>query len=289
MTEQYNHPALRCGNCGYPTRGIAELRCPECGADLREVGIDRSDPSSRRAKTLVIALIYSTVFLIAATAVWNRVESNLPYSVKTNARIKLHPVSDEYKALIRIETHEVIWFNRPSKGDMSFDLSSNDHPPAAPMNTSLKGLLPTRQISSLTMTVDPASPPNGAWNAPELRVDPNSRMASWTGLKGIRARSQAAMTDQDVQAFLASAGADPNNPDVINEANQLYLMMDGLAQKKTQFTLAGFSTFGGGGGTSSTRHPGWYPIMYLLLATVLWLIGLILIIRRGRRTQHRSE
>ena len=85
------------------------------------------------------------------------------------------------------------------------------------------------------------------------------------------------------------SGADPNNPDVINEANQLYLMMDGLAQKKTQFTLAGFSTFGGGGGTSSTRHPGWYPIMYLLLATVLWLIGLILIIRRGRRTQHRSE
>lgn len=31
----------RCGNCGYLVRGLAELNCPECGADLREVGITR--------------------------------------------------------------------------------------------------------------------------------------------------------------------------------------------------------------------------------------------------------
>lgn len=28
-----------CGNCGYCVRGISELICPECGSDLREVGI----------------------------------------------------------------------------------------------------------------------------------------------------------------------------------------------------------------------------------------------------------
>lgn len=28
-----------CGKCGYPTRGIGSLDCPECGADLREAGI----------------------------------------------------------------------------------------------------------------------------------------------------------------------------------------------------------------------------------------------------------
>lgn len=28
-----------CGNCGYPAKGISTLNCPECGADLREVGI----------------------------------------------------------------------------------------------------------------------------------------------------------------------------------------------------------------------------------------------------------
>ena len=30
----------RCGQCGYIVRGIASLNCPECGSDLREVGID---------------------------------------------------------------------------------------------------------------------------------------------------------------------------------------------------------------------------------------------------------
>ena len=28
-----------CGQCGYGTRGLTGLACPECGADLREVGI----------------------------------------------------------------------------------------------------------------------------------------------------------------------------------------------------------------------------------------------------------
>lgn len=29
----------QCGKCGYIVRGVPSLRCPECGADLREVGI----------------------------------------------------------------------------------------------------------------------------------------------------------------------------------------------------------------------------------------------------------
>lgn len=28
-----------CGKCGYATHGISQLTCPECGSDLREVGI----------------------------------------------------------------------------------------------------------------------------------------------------------------------------------------------------------------------------------------------------------
>lgn len=28
-----------CGRCGYPARGLGSLDCPECGADLRDVGI----------------------------------------------------------------------------------------------------------------------------------------------------------------------------------------------------------------------------------------------------------
>lgn len=34
----------RCGKCGYLVRGLSALNCPECGADLREVGITRTAP-----------------------------------------------------------------------------------------------------------------------------------------------------------------------------------------------------------------------------------------------------
>jgi hypothetical protein len=34
----------RCGRCGYIVRGLARSICPECGSDLREVGVRRGDP-----------------------------------------------------------------------------------------------------------------------------------------------------------------------------------------------------------------------------------------------------
>lgn len=36
-SRRVDHPA--CGACGYNVTGISRLSCPECGADLREVGI----------------------------------------------------------------------------------------------------------------------------------------------------------------------------------------------------------------------------------------------------------
>jgi len=32
-------PDPSCGKCGYGVRGLPTLRCPECGSDLKEVGI----------------------------------------------------------------------------------------------------------------------------------------------------------------------------------------------------------------------------------------------------------
>jgi hypothetical protein len=37
----------RCGACGYDTRGLTTLTCPECGSDLRIVGIGGARRSLR--------------------------------------------------------------------------------------------------------------------------------------------------------------------------------------------------------------------------------------------------
>lgn len=271
-----------CGKCGYPARGITTVHCPECGADLREVGIKRPGHYTDSAKMFVVALVYSTIFLVVSIVVWNVIDAQLPYIFKTNARIKLKPVSDQYDALVRIETEEKIWGGRAHKGGLDFVGGPYTHPPATPLNTSLTGLTPGMRTISLTITLAPATTPAGAWNVPELSVDPVTREAQWTGLQGNRYQGQGALTEQDMLAFLASAGADPNDPNVSSEAKQLHLLLEGLSQNKTQFTLTGFSSFGGGGGMGSSKHAGWYPEAFLLLAVALWIAGLALISKRIR-------
>ncbi len=39
---------MACGGCGYAVRGLEALNCPECGADLRMVGINRGASGSRK-------------------------------------------------------------------------------------------------------------------------------------------------------------------------------------------------------------------------------------------------
>ena len=48
----------KCGQCGYGVRGIASTTCPECGADLREVGIvagERPRGGGTRAVLIMLA------------------------------------------------------------------------------------------------------------------------------------------------------------------------------------------------------------------------------------------
>lgn len=39
-----------CGQCGYAVRGLTTFTCPECGADLREVGIRTPSTGGRSVK-----------------------------------------------------------------------------------------------------------------------------------------------------------------------------------------------------------------------------------------------
>jgi hypothetical protein len=40
-----------CGACGYAVAGLETLKCPECGSDLREVGITGGSPRRTGAAT----------------------------------------------------------------------------------------------------------------------------------------------------------------------------------------------------------------------------------------------
>src|SRR6185369_9941136 len=46
-----------CGRCGYLVRGIPTFTCPECGGDLRDVGIDVGKRTGGAGWVAVIALV----------------------------------------------------------------------------------------------------------------------------------------------------------------------------------------------------------------------------------------
>lgn len=53
---------MSCGGCGYAVRGLEALNCPECGADLRQVGIQKGQSGGKRG--LGIALTVGTSLLL---------------------------------------------------------------------------------------------------------------------------------------------------------------------------------------------------------------------------------
>jgi hypothetical protein len=71
-----------CGHCGYCVRGISALTCPECGSDLREVGIlapNMRVPMSRLVRVLVLIVAFPLpAFLVS----WLLLSTVLPFSVR---------------------------------------------------------------------------------------------------------------------------------------------------------------------------------------------------------------
>ena len=55
---------MSCGSCGYGVRGLSQLSCPECGADLREVGIQRGGSPGRRLTGIVLTCICGAMVLL---------------------------------------------------------------------------------------------------------------------------------------------------------------------------------------------------------------------------------
>src|SRR5918993_4809070 len=64
-----------CGNCGYFVRGITSFTCPECGKDLREVGIVTptthaagwsTDPLLRAALWTLLLPVPATILSVVA-------------------------------------------------------------------------------------------------------------------------------------------------------------------------------------------------------------------------------
>ncbi len=80
---------MSCGKCGYAVRGLSQLNCPECGADLREVGIKRLGSPRRRTIGMVLTIICGLLLLTCCGAsgfLFTRVATPVQVSPTTSSQ-----------------------------------------------------------------------------------------------------------------------------------------------------------------------------------------------------------
>ncbi|MEM9414258.1 MAG: hypothetical protein AAGA29_02115 [Planctomycetota bacterium] len=54
---------MACGGCGYSVRGLEQLNCPECGADLRTVGIHSGGSAGKRTAGIILTIVCGLLLL----------------------------------------------------------------------------------------------------------------------------------------------------------------------------------------------------------------------------------
>jgi class 3 adenylate cyclase len=96
--------ARACGRCGYDVRGLPTFFCPECGSDLREVGITSGTPPG--VMTLLVAalavgrrrMLVWTVMIVLLTlgVMFGALALVLRYNVEPVAEAVLEPDSKAY-------------------------------------------------------------------------------------------------------------------------------------------------------------------------------------------------
>jgi hypothetical protein len=97
--------ARACGRCGYDVRGLPTFFCPECGSDLREVGISSGTPPgvmTLLAGALAVGrgrmLVWSVVIVVLTLAVMtSALAFVLRYNVEPVAEVTLEPDSKAYR------------------------------------------------------------------------------------------------------------------------------------------------------------------------------------------------
>jgi class 3 adenylate cyclase len=96
-----------CGRCGYDVRGLPTFFCPECGSDLREVGISSGTPPG--LMTLLILsiaasrrrmLVWSVVIVAVTLGVmFGALALVLNFNVEPVGEVTLEPASKAYRVM----------------------------------------------------------------------------------------------------------------------------------------------------------------------------------------------
>jgi len=248
-----------CGKCGYAVRGLTSLNCPECGSDLREVGIV-TPHTARGAGPVVWAVVWTVSLpwpamgisaLLAATA--------LPRRVETNMRRVIFVQAPYLNAII-----EANMTGRATRYGQS-------GPPRP---------VPVTELTLRLQTGQGAGP---------LTVDLASGASRYTDAAGRTATRPGPFDPAAVLAWLGGAGFDTADPKIQARAADIHAAAQEIPQAQSKVSHLGKEP---NGGQVVTAHPSfitttprpspWTALGILGFWVVVWLAGIVWIVRGNR-------
>ncbi len=228
-----------CGQCGYAVFGLPTFTCPECGADLREVGIVTPGQSgmSPRMRGLLLVLIWTLALPVAAFVATIVIVNAIPQTTTITAQRTLNsPNSNAYDEIHLTQV-------RADRGS-------------------------TRMSNILTVTLISAE----AGPSP-MTVDATNHGYSYRRKSGSEVKADGGPDTKTFLDWMADAGIDPENAQVKLEAAELSTLAQRAGVNLVSDLPAKHFVMGGTSLSSSTGPERWLLAIVGVFWLVVWLLG----------------
>jgi hypothetical protein len=251
-----DHPA--CGKCGYNVTGLESMVCPECGSDLREVGI--MTPSQRPRPVdlgpLLPMLVWTLLLTGLAVAISGALTTNAPYLRETRVQRVIFAQLSYLQTTIQVEeVGTVTSWGRRSEGK------------------------PTHLRLS-----------TGTNRATQLDVDLRDKSYEYWNKGGQHIQRPSGYGANAIAEWLNDAGFSTTDSRLLSRADDIVMLVDQI-----QTGPNGFVTLGKGPNEpfGITAHPAfsftystkWAALALLVFWVMIWIVGIVFIVKRSRRTR----
>jgi hypothetical protein len=171
-----------CGACGYDTTGLTSLTCPECGADLRVVGIRRGRPAELGAGFVVAFVALLLAWAVCGFVLASAVSALSPARRFKDQVVRLSgPASGAYQA-VDVVAHATGWEGAPVRARVDLQLVplTPGATPPAPLHASA-GTDARAVLAWLS---------NAGVDASDPRVRDEAQAIAMSALRGLRTRER---------------------------------------------------------------------------------------------------
>lgn len=262
-TSKGERELARCGQCGYPAEGVGSFECPECGGDLRRVGI--LPPGVRVRSMLPVVLILWTLGMLVGGGALGSLLSDtlLPHVRSEEAELELsNPESGAYQ---RVEVRRF--------ASLTYLPIAGRSPVAMPPDAVIHIVGHDGRVESVVLT-------------------PDNRTYRRQGA-GPDTQVKRPFDVPELLKIMSDMGIDVQAPTIQAEAERI-LVEAKVMTAPTVLPSGSSSSSGGSGGkatfnmtgSSSSTFSGpapWATPLLFLLFFALWVYGCVRIVRRSGR------